>query len=65
MSVHTFISFLVHHNPKFISFSLFVFFIQRYAAQVCKNIRYSLLSPEYLMDRVAKEDVIRECRDCR
>lgn len=35
-----------------------------FAAQVCKNVRFTLLSSEYLMDHVAKEDVIRECRKC-
>jgi len=45
---------------------LFQFYCsQEYAPEILSNVRFPLLSAEFLMDRVATEEIIRNNRVCR
>lgn len=38
--------------------------VQESAAEILSNVRFPLLSAEFLMDRVATEEIIRNNRAC-
>lgn len=37
---------------------------QKFAAEILSNVRFPMLSPEFLMDRVATEEIVRNDRTC-
>ncbi|XP_022795178.1 kelch-like protein diablo [Stylophora pistillata] len=37
---------------------------QKFAAEILSNVRFPMLSPEFLMDRVATEEIVRNERTC-
>ena len=42
-----------------------LFLVQESAPEILSNVRFPLLSAEFLMDRVATEEIIRNNRACR
>ena len=42
-----------------------LFLVQESAAEIFSNVRFPLLSAEFLMDRVATEEIMRNNRACR
>ena len=49
----------------FCAIHLYCFYFQQYASELFQHVRFHRLSAEYLMDHVAKEDFVRNCRKCR